>query len=277
MPLPQRVLLFLIDGLRPDAINQTDTPSLHRLMAEGAFTLSAQTVFPELSLPCHTSMFYGIPPEEHGIHYNDWQPIPGNPPGLIDLIKASGRSTAAVYSWEPLRDLSRPDSLDFTYYHRHTAPENDGRELELAAVAADYLVREEPAFTFVYIEVVDLLGHLSGWMSPEYLDAVTRADRALELVLDELEGAALLDSTAILATADHGGHGHRHGPLFADDVSQPEDAAIPWILRGAGVRRGAELDGPVNLMDTAPTLLALLGLEFPTGRQGKVVREALEA
>ncbi len=276
MSLPQRLILFLIDGLRPDAVNQADTPSFHRLMAAGASTLSAQTVFPELSLPCHASLFFSLPPEQHGIFYNDWQPIPGSPPGLIDVIKASGRATAAVYSWEPLRDLSRPDSLDFSYYHRHTAPESDGRELELAAAAADFLVREEPAFTFVYIEVVDLIGHLSGWMSPEYLDAVTRADRALELLLDELEGAALLDSTAILVTADHGGHEHRHGPLFANEASHPEDALIPWILSGPGVRRGLELQDPVNLMDSAPTLLSLLGLEFPGQRSGQVVREALE-
>ena len=51
---------------------------------------------------------------------------------------------------------------------------------------------------------------------------------------------------------------------------------IPWILAGAGTRRGGTLQAPVSILDTAPTIATLLSLELPKGWQGNVVREALE-
>jgi hypothetical protein len=47
------------------------------------------------------------------------------------------------------------------------------------------------------------------------------------------------------------------------------------ILRGAGVRRGAQLGECTNL-DLAPTMLHLLGLPIPAHMRGRVLEEALE-
>jgi hypothetical protein len=47
------------------------------------------------------------------------------------------------------------------------------------------------------------------------------------------------------------------------------------ILRGAGIRRGAQLDECTNL-DLAPTMLHLLGLPIPAHMKGRVLEEALE-
>lgn len=273
----QRVILILIDGLRPDAIEQTDTPALHRLMLSGAYTLSARSVSPEITLPCHVSLFHSITPQEHGVQGNTWQPLEKEAPGLVEVIRRAGKNAAFVYSWEQLRDLARPGSLAFSYYHRHEDPQKDGRELELAAVASDILVREEPVFTFLYIEVVDLIGHLFGWMSPEYLDAVTRADRAVELLLDELTSAGLLESTAILVAADHGGHEHWHGPFGVGDGLHPEDGIVPLIISAPGTRKGAVLESEISLLDIAPTIVHLLNLPQPEEWQGRALLEALEA
>lgn len=275
MPLPRQVILFLIDGLRPDALELAETPAIHRLEVAGSSCRSARGVTPAISLPCITSLIYSAPPETHGILDNDWKPLQTGAPGLFDLIAGAGLSPISIYSWEPLRDLSRPLSLDFSYCHKQVDFEHDGRELELAAVAADYLVRDRPAFAFLYLELPDLAGHKYGWMSPEYLDAVSRADRAVELVLDELGAANMIDETVFLATADHGGHNNNHGDFISGTPSEAEDLTIPWILSGAGVRHG-ELACPVSLLDTAPTIAALLGLPIPAEWQGRVVEQALE-
>src|SRR5437762_7656917 len=66
-----RVVVISLDGLRPDAITTTFAPTLLRIAKEGAATATAETQFPSLTLPSHTSMVTGLTPEHHGINWND--------------------------------------------------------------------------------------------------------------------------------------------------------------------------------------------------------------
>jgi len=273
MLIATNVLLFVVDGLRPDALLQAPTPHMDRLAAQGAYTWQAQTVAPSITLPCHASLFLAVPPARHGVLSNVWTrpqpPLPSLIEVLADGSDGTGRGAAAFYSWEELRDLAPPGALDFAYHHRLGDPEEGMRELEICAVAADYIVKYRPALAFVYIEAPDLVGHRHGWMSKPYLRAVGNADRAIGLVLETLTVSGQLGHTVCLVLADHGGHGLGHG----DDV--PEDLTIPWIVSGPGVRRGHQISGPVNIIDTAPTLAHLLGLAAPAEWSGQVVQEAL--
>ena len=63
----QRVILFVLDGLRPDGLQQAPTPHVDCLISQGASTYTARTVMPSSTLPCHTSMFRGVTPQRHGI------------------------------------------------------------------------------------------------------------------------------------------------------------------------------------------------------------------
>ena len=58
----------------------------------------------------------------------------------------------------------------------------------------------------------------------------------------------------VIVTADHGGHGRNHG----EDV--PTDMFIPWIVWGEGASRGMNVADGVRTMDTAATVLWLLGV-----------------
>ncbi|RJQ55652.1 MAG: hypothetical protein C4530_15610 [Desulfobacteraceae bacterium] len=66
-------MLFLVDSMRPDGLLQADTPCMDRMIAEGAHTFCAKTVVPSMTLPCHTSLFFGVDPEVHGITTNTWE------------------------------------------------------------------------------------------------------------------------------------------------------------------------------------------------------------
>ncbi|MBS1253284.1 MAG: 2,3-bisphosphoglycerate-independent phosphoglycerate mutase [Anaerolineales bacterium] len=267
---PRYVLLFVIDGLRPDALQQADTPCIDELAAQGAYTWQAQTVTPSISLPCHASLFHAVPPARHGVVDNVWAPPEPPVPSLIDVVHEAGLGTAAFYSWEPLRDLSSPEALDIAYYHRLGDPE-DGRDLEIGERAADYVVEERPAFAFVYLGGADETGHRHGWMSEPYVRAVERADRAIGLVLERLRSAGARADTVALVMADHGGHDHDHSAGLAEDLT------IPWIISGAGIRRGHQIASAVNVIDTAPTLVHLLAISAPAAWRGRVVTEAIAA
>ena len=258
-----------MDGLRPEAFADGRMPTLTRLAAEGAATLSARSQMPSITLPCIASIFLSLPPAVHGTQTNTWQHRQPPLPGLFEMAHTGGLRTASFYGWDPLRDLSQPGVLDFGCFQRSGDPLTGQTEQEVCRSAADWIAAQRPGFTFVYIELPDQLGHGFGFLSAEYLDGCRRVDRAVALLVDRLQQAGLLEDTLLVLTADHGGHEHSHGS------DSPEDMTVPLILRGPGIRAGAQLDGPVGIIDIAPTITHLLRLDTPATWQGRVLEQAL--
>jgi predicted AlkP superfamily pyrophosphatase or phosphodiesterase len=268
MPLVKQVILFVIDGLRPDALQQAHTPEIDRLVAQGAHTWQAQTIMPSVSLPCHISLFFAVPPARHGVVSNVWTPPVPPVPSLIEVVHQAGLGTAAFYTWEPLRDLASPGALDIAYYRR-LGDSAEEQVLEIGATAATFVAEQKPALTFVYLEAPDAVGHRHGWMSAPYLRAVSKTDRAVGLVLEPLRASGSLADTVCLVLADHGGHDYDHSAGLAEDLT------IPWIISGSNIRRGYSIMRPVNITDTAPTIAHLLGLPAPVEWSGRAVTEVL--
>jgi predicted AlkP superfamily pyrophosphatase or phosphodiesterase len=256
--------MFMLDGVRPDALSAANCPAVAGLLARGSYTLRATAVMPCITLPCHTSIFHSVPPERHGITSNEWQPMARPVPGLFEVARAGGRRTAFLYNWEPLRDLARPGSLDAAFF-RSSQHERDGDDIT-AAAARQFLAREKPDFMFVYFGTVDAVGHDYGWMSPEYLGQLERVDTALGSVLADLD-----DDFAVVVQADHGGHDRDHGEPI------PEDLTVPWLAAGPGICRGYTVSGPVSHLDTAPTIARLLGLAPARQWEGRAIEEIFEA
>jgi hypothetical protein len=69
----QHVVIIGCDGFGSLAITESNTPALHRLMKEGAYTLHARGVMPTSSSPNWASMIMGAGPEQHGVTSNDWE------------------------------------------------------------------------------------------------------------------------------------------------------------------------------------------------------------
>ena len=110
------VVLFVVDGLRPDGLQKAKTPSIDSLVNNGAYTFEARTVMPSVTLPCIASMLLGTDPKHHGIITNTWNTSDRLIPSVIDLVHFEGMTTASFYNWEPLRDLSKPGSLNASFF-----------------------------------------------------------------------------------------------------------------------------------------------------------------
>ena len=253
-------VLIMTDGMRPDALPQVNTPHLDALQARSAYTMAGSSVMPSVTLPCHTSIFHSVPPQRHGIVTNVWQPMARPLPGLVDQAHASGKRCHFYHNWEPLRDLNRPETLDFSYY-RNNCYTPDGDNV-IAAVAAEAIAAERPDFAFVYLGTIDVAGHAFGWMSDEYLRQIETVDDAIGAVL-----TALTDADTVLLHSDHGGHDRTHG------TDAPEDMTIPWMIAGPGIRRGHAIQAPVSLLDTAPTLARVLNVPVHPHWEGRAVDE----
>jgi len=260
-PLARRVLILSIDGLRPDLISLAPMRNLQTLTHMGAYTLSAQTVYPSVTLVSHSSMLTGLCPSKHGVDWNDYIPEKGIAQGvdLFDIAHAAGFQTVMHAGKEKLQQVTDASSLDvFTYV-------ND-RDLVVAKrLIADF--PENFGVLFVHFPLVDGMGHAYGWLSPQQISVAFRADEALGLILAELDAKGLRGETLIIVTADHGGHDTTHG------YSLPEDMTIPWIASGAGIQPKV-LTTRVHTMDTAATAAFALGLPIPAEWDGVPVYEA---
>jgi arylsulfatase A-like enzyme len=107
-------------------------------------------------------------------------------------------------------------------------------------------------------------------MGEAYGRAVTTADAAVGRLLSAADGAYGAGNYSVIVTADHGGHERDHG------TNDPRDVTIPWIAWGRGVRPGHLADPAIRTMDTAATVLWLLGLREPTEWVGAPVLEAFQ-
>ena len=262
-PHATRVLILSIDGLRPDAIPLAPMPNLMELMKTSAFTMNAQTVYRSVTLISHASMLTGLCPSKHGVDWNDYLPERGYAKGtdIFDLAHATGLQTVMYVGKEKLVQLTEPSSVDVYRYI------ND-RDL----VITDELINDFPqdfGILFIHFPLVDDMGHVYGWMSPEQLSVAFRADEALGLILAELDARGLREETLVIVTADHGGDENGHGS------SAPAHMTIPWIASGPGVQPG-RLNSPVNTMDTAATAAFVLDLPIPIEWDGVPVYEAFD-
>lgn len=91
-----------------------------------------------------------------------------------------------------------------------------------------------------------------------YYALVSFLDHNIGQVLAAIEAAGLTESTRVIYTSDHGDNLGARG-LWGKSVMYEESAAIPMIVAGRGVERGAVIDTPVSLVDCYRSVLEAVG------------------
>ncbi len=257
--MSEKVILILVDGMRPDGFMQCGNPFIKTIKAEGTCYFNAQTVMPSVTLPCHMSLFHSVDPDRHGILSNTYTPQVRPIEGLIDRLDNSGKKCSIFYNWEELRDLYRPGHVHKAYFVNEEKA--TGTDDDITAAAVDYIRKEQPDFMFLYLGETDTLGgHDTGWMSETYLQVVNNAVTCVQKIYE-----ALPEGYTMILTADHGGHGRGHGS------DMPEDMTIPICCIGAPFERGIECDGG-SIKDIAVTIAEIMGVEKVKEWEGQVLK-----
>ncbi len=269
----KHVIVIGCDGFGSIGFTPSNTPVLHKLMREGAWTLHARGVLPTVSSPNWASMIMGAGPEQHGVTSNDWEtnkfeiaPIATGPGGIFPTIfgvlreQKPNAKIACVHDWDGFARLLEPRAPDLI--------ENVKGSPATARRAIEVIEQMKPDFLFIHFDDVDHAGHTHGWKSPEYFEEVGQIDNLIGTVVGAVDGAGLRKETLIIMTADHGGQGKSHGNATMDEIE------IPWIIFGPGVAAGREIKDPVNTYDLAPTIAWVLGIRTPRCWIGKPVIEA---
>lgn len=110
-----------------------------------------------------------------------------------------------------------------------------------------------------------------------YLASLTFADRQLGRVLEALENSRYADNTVVVLWSDHGwALGEKlHWKKFA---LWEECTRIPFVWRAPGVtKKGGRSPRAVSLLDLAPTLADLAGIEPLPAWEGQSLKPLLES
>jgi predicted AlkP superfamily pyrophosphatase or phosphodiesterase len=263
-PLAEHVVVIGLDGCRPEAIEQAAGPVLKKLWQEGAWTFHAQTALPSVTHVNFAGILTGSSPQKHGIDSKEW--VTGNrllkvkAPTIFDVVAKDQGQAGGFLGHEKLYPAE--GTTEGTYFEHSPYESNPA-----AKRGALYIKEKKPRFCFIYMGDLDGAGHKYGWLSTEQLAKMSGIDAAIGIVLSALRDTGLLDTTLVIVTADHGGHGRMHS------TGTPEDTTVPWIASGPMVKPG-QITATVHNYDTSATAAHALSISPPAEWDGRAVLEA---
>ena len=235
-----------------------------------------------LTLPSHTTLLTGLDPPAHGVRGNGTFRLDESVPTLAERFRDAGFTTAAFIGATVL-DRHFGLTRGFDLYDDRMPSGHALRARGFAERPADAVIGSAlewldaaPERFFVWIHLYD--PH-AGYEPPsEYLEHFARnpydgeiafVDDQLARLLDALRARGPETENLLVVTGDHGEslgeHGENTHAYFVYDATQ----RVPLIVQGAGVPAGHVVSTPVRLMDVAPTLVELAGLEPLAGAQGQ--------
>lgn len=260
----QRVIVLGLDGLSVPGYNTARHPHLDSLFATGAISLTTRPVMPSVTLPNWTSHLTGSGPEEHGVTANNWllekhplapiaQDADGYYPSIFKVLKAAvpGIRTAYYYNWKELINSMNKRYMDEVSF------EDSDRFAGNYGKAVRFIVQHKtaPTFVFLYSVHTDHAGHAHHWMSPEYIEAIERADSAIGGLVASLRSAHVFEDTHFLLITDHGGNpASDHGGVSMDEMQ------VPWAITGPQIKRTGITTMYNSNKNTAPVIAKIFGI-----------------
>ena len=260
-----KVVIILIDALRVDtAYNSEIMPFLNTVRNNAAWgIMHSQT--PSYSEPGWTTILTGAWPELSdgpvmNLEYADIYPFTQD--NIFSAAHRYGLKTAiSGYYW--FEKLLPSGSVDNFFY---TEGEDDVADQEVLAAALPWLTNDDINLILIHIDQVDYAGHHQGGPRSIYwVEAAKRADNMIYTIINELD---LLQNT-ILILSDHGqidtgGHGGQESIVLTE----------PYLFAGRGISSGNFPD--IQMVDIAPTISVLLGINIPATNQGKPILDILK-
>lgn len=263
-PMGERVVYVLVDGLRYDTSLKTEVmPFLNQLRNQGASAkMHSQT--PSYSSPGYGSLLTGAWPylsdaPAFNLEYEDFYPLTQD--NIFSSAKRHGLRTAASgYYW--FEKLIPSDALDIGFF---TPEEDQKADRQVVDAAIPWLESGNYDLILIHLDQVDYAGHHEGGPQDERWDqAANRVDALLAEIVAELD----FSKDVLVISSDHG-HIDQGGHGGHDPITLVE----PFIMVGNRILPGVYDD--LFMVDVAPTLAALSGINLPASTQGRVLTDMI--
>ncbi len=279
------VLLVTLDTTRADRLGcyghtSAQTPTLDALAAEGTRFEQALCHVP-LTLPSHATLLVSAHPPTTGLHVNAAGRLPTTLPTLAEQFKQRDYRTAAfVAAWV----LDGAFGLDRGFDHYDdSVGDADAQERPADAVvdaALSWLNANPDGPFFAWVHFFD--PHFPYEPPQEhavgdpYDGEIAFVDAQLARLLAAIEARGERDGTLVVIVGDHGEAFDEHGEVEHGVFLYDTTLRVPLIFAGAGVPQpGLVCPDAVGIVDVAPTIVELLGMERPDAWQGRSLLPAL--
>lgn len=275
---PPDLILVSLDTTRADrfAAVAKASPELGPMWRDGARFAAAASPTP-ITLPAHASMLSGVDPNRHGIRNNGFR-VAEDLPLLQERLSAAGYRTGAFVSAYP---LDREFGLDrgFDRYDQPTGDPSATSVLERPArttvqAALDWWRQREPEQPgFLFVHLFDAHAPFDAPGVPDSAPITDRYDAEIAGMGQALAPllAALRESDrpfVLVLTGDHGEGLGEHGELDHGLFLYDSTLLVPMVWWAPGQFDAGERPGLPRLIDVAPTLLELAGVESLPDVQG---------
>ncbi len=201
----EHVIIVSLDGARPGDLQEVAATNIQAMAAKGAYSWTAQTIEPSVTMIAHSSMLTGCQPAKHGVDWNGYQPTNYvKTSTCFELVKKDGGSTAMLVSKNKLISIAKPGTVDKFWCIKKPAT-------VIAESAVAFWTSNRPTLFFIHFTDPDGAGHLKKWGSPEYKESLLVCDQAVGMLVQEVNQSGLAGRTLFIVTADHGGTGTNHG------------------------------------------------------------------
>jgi lipoteichoic acid synthase len=290
----RNVVMVLLESagaqyLQPYGAAHDPMPNLTELTASALVFESAYAVYPEsikglFSVLCARYPAMDTETEDYGRIAT---------PSLAATLKQAGYRTALFHSGR------------FMYLGMEAVVTNRGYEVlaDAGAIGGQYESSfgvDEPPTVRRALEWIDSLDHKSNggerffltylpiaghhpYYTPEpgpfperaesdrYLNALHYADKALGTLLEGLRSRGLAENTLFVIFGDHGQAFGQHEGNFGHSLFlYEENIRVPYLIAAPGlIKEQARIRRPISVIDTAPSIYDLLGLDAPPGCQGR--------
>jgi len=269
------VILISIDTLRADHLpaygyGAGSTPAIDRLARSGVVFDEAYSQCP-LTLPSHTSLLTGRLPFHHGVRDNIGYTVADDERTLAARFKAAGYATGGAVSSYVLRHQTGigrgfdffDDAMEVAGTGESLSEtQRDGRVTVDALAGWVDAHADQPVFAFLHLYEphAPYAPPPSHVMAQPYDGEIAYADELVGRFIDRLTARRLFDRSIVAVVSDHGEGLGDHGEAEHGLLLYREALRVPLIVRlPGGQRRGWRIEGPVGLVDVAPTLLELVG------------------
>jgi arylsulfatase A-like enzyme/Flp pilus assembly protein TadD len=280
------LLVVTLDTTRADRIgcygnDDIRTPAVDRVAREGVLFSRAVAPAPT-TLPAHASLMTGLYPYHHGARANGLYRLDEPQVTLAEILAAKGYVTGAMVSSFVLDsqfgidqgfrdfddDVGGPEDLASFHMSERTADATTQRAESWLRTHADesfflWVHYYDPHFPY------EAPRPFSDDFSVPYDAEIAFADFHLGRLLAVLDELGLTDTTLVVVAGDHGEGLGQHDEAAHACLIYESTMQVPLVMRcGERLGGGVHIDREVSLVDVAPTVLSMLGVEQPEGLDG---------
>lgn len=286
----KKAVFVIVDGIPADVVKKLNTSSLNAIAKEGGFAYAhvggekgGYSETPTISAVGYNSLLTGTWVNKHNVWDNDIVAPNYNYWTIFRFLKEQypQKKTAVFSSWEDNRtklvgeSLAATGNLRLDYHfdgleldtakYPHDKKRDFMHRIDEAVVdaATDYIKKESPDLSWVYLEYTDDMGHMHG-DSPEFYTAVEMMDKQMGRLWAAIQyrKQQFKEDWVIYITTDHG----RGAETGKNHGGQSDRERGTWIVTNAKGLNNYFKTGNPGIVDIMPSIASFLHITIPHER-----------